>query len=208
MGFDLDMTLIDTSERILRAGGLAFADLGFQIDRNAMVPYLGVPMADVAAELVPGIDTAAFMRRYRGHYDGDTETAVPVMPGARELLAEIRRRGGSSVVVSAKQQAAAVRAVADADLAELVGSVRGDLFGERKGEALHDLDDLVAYIGDHLEDANAAAAAGCPFIGVTTGVFAHEELRTAGAALTCADLREVIEWLDAHCIVTTPTVTT
>lgn len=191
------MTLVDTSERILRAGLRAFEEFGASVDRAQVVPFLGVPMADVAEALVPGIDTEAYMRAYRLHYDHDDATAVPVMPGARELLDHIHVTGGTAVVVSAKQHAAAERALVDAGLADRVDTVWGDLFAARKGEALQDIDDLVAYVGDHVEDAKAAAAGGCPFIGVTTGVFVEAELRAAGAVLAVRDLREIIDWLDA-----------
>ncbi|BDH57805.1 hypothetical protein MTP03_27440 [Tsukamurella sp. PLM1] len=160
-----------------------------------LLPHMGVPIDDVAALIVPGVDRAEYLRRYRHHYDADTTTPVPVLPGAHELLAAIRAAGGRSVVVSAKQQAAAERAVADAGLD--VTDVVGGQFGADKGAALGRFGDVRAYLGDHVEDASAARAAGCTFIGVTTGEFDADALLRAGATRTVGHLAEVIEHLAA-----------
>ncbi|MGZ9828297.1 HAD family hydrolase [Tsukamurella ocularis] len=196
IGFDLDLTLIDSRQRILTAAQRAFADLGHAVDDAVLLPHMGVPIDDVAREVVPGIDGERFLRRYRRHYDTDATTPVPVLPGAEDLLAAIRAAGGTSIVVSAKQQAAAERAVAEAGLD--VSAVVGGHFGDRKGDALRRFGNVRAYLGDHVEDASAARAAGCPFIGVTTGEFDDEALRRAGAAHTVGHLQEVIALLPGY----------
>ncbi len=196
IGFDLDLTLIDSRQRILTAARRAFADLGHAVDDAVLLPHMGVPIDDVAREVVPGIDAGRFLLRYREHYDTDSTTPVPVLPGADELLAAIRAAGGMSVVVSAKQQAAAERAVAEAGLD--VTAVIGGHFGERKGDALRRFGNVRAYLGDHVEDAAAARAAGCPFIGVTTGEFGDDALMRAGAARAVGHLAEVVALLPEY----------
>lgn len=190
IGFDLDLTLIDSRQRILSAAQRAFADLGLSVGDDLLLPHMGVPIDDVARAVVPGIDAERFLARYRHHYDTDVTTPVPVLPGADDLLAAIREAGGAAVVVSAKQQTAAERAVADAGLD--VTAVVGGHFGERKGEALRTFENVRAYLGDHVEDAAAARSAGCPFIGVTTGEFGDEALLRAGATRTVGHLAEVV----------------
>lgn len=197
IGFDLDLTLIDSRQRILTAAQRAFTDLGHSVSDAALLPHMGVPIDDVARELVSGIDAAEFLRRYRVHYDTDVTTPVPVLDGAPELLAAIRAAGGTAVVVSAKQQAAAERAVAEAGLD--VAAVVGGHFGERKGEALRRFENVRAYLGDHVEDAAAARAAGCPFIGVTTGEFDAVALERAGASSTVGNLEQAVYAIpDSH----------
>lgn len=189
IGFDLDLTLIDTRQRILAAATAAFADLGHTIEDAQLLPYMGEPIGDVAGRLIAGLDVDRFTAAYRGHYDSDG-TPVPVLPGAHELLDAIDGAGGQAVVVSAKQQAAAERAVADAGLR--VAAVVGDHFGAQKGDALREFPDVRAYLGDHPEDASAAKHAGCAFIGLTTGEFAAEALTEAGAAHVVDDLIRAI----------------
>ncbi|GAA1082730.1 HAD family hydrolase [Tsukamurella spumae] len=193
IGFDLDLTLIDSRQRILTAAQRAFTDLGYTVDDALLLPHMGVPIDEVAREVVPGIDAELFLRRYRHHYDTDVTTPVPVLPGARELLAAIRAAGGRSIVVSAKQHAAAERAVADAGLA--VDGVVGGHFGAAKGDALQRYPSVRGYLGDHVEDAAAARVAGCVFIGVTTGEFDGAALAEAGAWRTVDHLGEVIALL-------------
>jgi phosphoglycolate phosphatase-like HAD superfamily hydrolase len=50
-------------------------------------------------------------------------------------------------------------------------------------------------IGDSTWDCQAARRAGTPSIGVLTGGFCADELRSAGAALVVASLPELIERL-------------
>lgn len=190
IGFDLDLTLIDSRQRILVAARAAFTDLGLQVTDSQLLPHMGVPIDAVARMLVPDIDSVVFLSRYRHHYDTDTRTPVPVLPGAHELLSAIAESGGRSVIVSAKQQAAADRAVADAGLA--ADAVIGGHFAAAKADALRRFNDVLAYLGDHTEDGAAARGAGCAFIGVTTGEFTADELTSAGAWRTVDDLRQVI----------------
>jgi len=49
-------------------------------------------------------------------------------------------------------------------------------------------DTALVIVGDTPNDGEAAAAAGIPFIGVTTGAFDGDALRTAGAAVVLRDL--------------------
>ncbi|KXP14372.1 hypothetical protein AXK60_00170 [Tsukamurella pseudospumae] len=193
IGFDLDLTLIDSRQRILTAAQRAFTDLGHTVDDAALLPHMGVPIDDVAREVVPGVDAELFLRRYRHHYDTDATTPVPVLSGARELLAAIRAADGRSIVVSAKQHAAAERAVADSGLE--VDEVVGGHFGAAKGDALRRYPNVRGYLGDHVEDAAAARGAGCVFIGVTTGEFDGAALTQAGAWRTVEHLGEVIALL-------------
>lgn len=192
IGFDLDLTLIDSRQRILTAAQRAFVDLGHTVPDEVLLPHMGVPIDDVARLAVPGIDAELFLRRYRHHYDTDVTTPVPVLPGAPELLTAIRSAGGAAVVVSAKQ-AAAERAVAEAGLD--VVAVVGEHFGAEKGEALRRFTNVRAYAGDHVEDAAAARTAECAFIGVTTGEFDAAALAGAGAEWTVGNLMEVIDLL-------------
>ena len=67
IGFDLDLTLIDSRQRILTAAQRAFADLGYTVDDAVLLPHMGVPIDDVAREVVPAVrDRVAAAREAAG----------------------------------------------------------------------------------------------------------------------------------------------
>ncbi len=48
-----------------------------------------------------------------------------------------------------------------------------------------------AYVGDATQDMQAAKAAGCKAIGITTGIFNAEQLKKAGADIIIAEIKEL-----------------
>ena len=102
VGFDLDLTLVDTRARILASAVAAFAALGARVPAELIVPHLGVPLADKVAALSPGLDVNAFVTAYRELYHRDDAPAAPAMPGAVAALAAVRRHGDRALVVTAK----------------------------------------------------------------------------------------------------------
>lgn len=55
-----------------------------------------------------------------------------------------------------------------------------------------DKKDMV-YVGDHINDYLAASGAGIDFIGVATGIFSEEELRSKGVKNIVGSLEEILE---------------
>ena len=193
VGFDLDLTLVDTKERILFAARRGFADVGFEVGDDELVPLLGFPLAHKAARLAPTAPVAAFVQRYRFHYRSDEAPACPAEPGAAAALEAVRNEGGRCVVVSAKQGALVHEALERAGLAEAVSAVHGELFAAQKATALR-AEEAQAYVGDHPGDIEAARVAGAVAIGVATGANDTACLREAGADVVFASLLEFPDW--------------
>jgi phosphoglycolate phosphatase len=76
-----------------------------------------------------------------------------------------------------------------------VDELAGDLFAEQKATALRE-HGATHYVGDHVADMVAAAAAGVPGIGVATGPCSRDELRSAGAEVVLDRLTEFPAALD------------
>ena len=197
VGFDLDLTLVDSQERILSAYVRALRDLGAQVSTEELVPHLGKPLTHTAAAVAPGVDADALVLRYRHYYDEvDAPQTLP-MPGAANSLRSVKAAGGRTVVVSAKFTAAVHRALDEAGLTELVDVVYGDLFAEDKATALI-AEGASIYVGDHPGDMAAAHAANAYAVGVTTGANDEHDLETAGADLALPDLNTFATWLPRH----------
>jgi len=197
VGFDLDLTLVDSHERIISAYIRALADLGVEVSSEELVPHLGMPLAHTAAAVGAAVDADALVLRYRHYYDEPNAPVTLPMPGALDALRAVRAAGGRTVVVSAKYTPAVHKALAEAGLTELVDVVYGELFAQDKASALV-AEGASIYVGDHPGDMTAARAAGAYAVGVTTGANEEAALAVAGADLTVADLDAFVAWLPGH----------
>jgi phosphoglycolate phosphatase len=197
VGFDLDLTLVDSHERILSAYIRALADLGVQVSSEELTPHLGMPLVDTAVAVGAAVDADALVLRYRHYYDEPGAPRTLPMPGAHEALRAVQSAGGRTVVVSAKYTPAVHRALAESGLTDLVDVVYGELFAQDKAGALV-AEGASVYVGDHPGDMAAAQTAGAYGVGVTTGANDKAALIAAGADLTVADLDEFIAWLPGH----------
>jgi uncharacterized protein len=195
VGFDLDMTLIDTRPGIAAVWDALSAETGVPIDSAAAVARLGPPLSEELAVWFPEEHQAAAGDRFRALYPSLAVAPVAPLPGAREAIDAVRRHGGSVVVVTGKYEPNA-RLHLDhlgLDVDELVGWV----WGAQKGEALLEHGATV-YVGDHVGDVEGARAAGAVSVGVPSGPVSADELWAAGADVVLSDLTEFPAWLDGY----------
>ncbi len=169
VGFDLDMTLIDT-----RPGFAATL---------ALAPHH------------PPERIAPLVESFRVHYPGHAVAPTLAFPGAHEALAAVRRHGGRSIVVTGEHPPDAglhVEALG-LDVDELVGGV----WGVERAAALTEHGATV-FVGDHVYDVEGARAAGALSVSVPTGGCTAQELRDAGTDVVLGDLSDFPAWLDEH----------
>ncbi|WP_432483164.1 HAD family hydrolase [Kineococcus esterisolvens] len=202
VGFDLDMTLVDSSEGIAATLRAVLAEDGVHVTPEDTWPYAGMPLELIVAGLAPGTSperVAELADRYRELYPSLGVPGVRAYPGAADALAAPAAHGGRSVVVSAKHTPNVHRVLAAAGLERAVRSedVAGDLFAEAKGVRLAEVG-ATAYVGDHPGDVRAARVAGAVAVGVTTGAHDAAALRGAGADVVLAGLRDFPAWLAPH----------
>lgn len=194
VGFDLDLTLVDSRERVINAYIRALQDLGVEVSSGDLQPHLGIPLTHTAAIVAPAIDADALVLRYRHYYDEPGSPRTLAMPGAADALRSVRAAGGRTVVVSAKFTPAVHKALDEAGLSDLVDAVYGELFAEDKATALV-AEGASIYLGDHPGDMVAAHTANAYAVGVTTGANDQAALMAAGAAVTLTDLQAFAPWL-------------
>jgi phosphoglycolate phosphatase len=195
VGFDLDLTLVDSHRQTVGSYLAAFAELGGPAVTEAdLVPHLGLTLAQVSTLLAPELDSDQVVRAYRAHYDRPGAPPAEAMPGAANALAAVHAVGGRSLVVSAKQAVRIRSEVEKAGLADRLDVLYGDLFGAEKADALI-AEHADLYVGDHPGDMAAAARAGCTALGVTTGSNDATALLAAGAHDTIASLEDFHGWL-------------
>jgi phosphoglycolate phosphatase len=195
VGFDLDMTLIDSRPGI-RACYLALAErTGTYIDADLAVTRLGPPLAEELIHWFPAEEVPAVADLYRSMYPTIAVGPTPAMPGAREAIAAVRTAGGRAVVVTAKHEPNAKLHLEHLGIEP--DAVVGDLWAEQKAQALREHGASV-YVGDHVGDVRGARAADALSVAVATGPCAGEELTAAGADVVLTDLTEFPAWLAGY----------
>ncbi|WP_433531058.1 HAD family hydrolase [Micromonospora sp. CA-263727] len=185
VGFDLDMTLVDSRPGIAATYRALTERTGVPVDAEAAVSRLGPPLRTEIARWFPAGQVEEAVRVFRELYPAYAITPTVPMPGARAALDAVRERGGRVLVVTSKI-ARLARLHLD-HLGLVVDELAGDLFAEEKATALR-AHGATHYVGDHVADMVAAGAAEVPGIAVASGPCSADELRAAGAAAVLADL--------------------
>ena len=207
---DVDGTLMDSNPLHVLAWQRAFRRLGRQEEGSRVLHLIGMGGDKLAPEIlgddVPEEELQRAKDLWMEEYSdkGLVEHAEP-LPGAADLLAELRRRGVRTALASSGEQR-------DIDLYverlggretfdELVSSndVRAskpepDIFAlalERLGSPQRAI-----VVGDTVWDVAAASALGLPCIGVLSGGIERQVLLDAGAAQIFVDAADVITHLD------------
>ncbi|MER7565956.1 haloacid dehalogenase-like hydrolase [Streptomyces sp. NPDC097941] len=195
VGFDLDMTLIDSRPGI-RACWVELSErTGTYVDADLVVTRLGPPLAEEMAHWFPADRIAAMVDLYRELYPSYAITGTRAMPGAREAMDAVQAAGGRAIVVTAKWEPNAKLHMKHLGMEP--DAVIGNLWAEQKGEALREQGASV-YVGDHLGDVRGARIAGAFSVAVPTGPCSAEELTEAGADVVLGDLTEFPGWFSAY----------
>ena len=199
VGFDLDMTLIDTVPGFARTLEALGGELGVEFPVAEMTAKLGPPLEMLLEPYLPADAIGPAGDRFRALYPDHAIEPVTVLPGAHEALAAVRAHGGRTVVVTGKYPDNARR---HRDHLELdVDVLEGWVWGVGKAEVLR-REDTSIYVGDHVHDVEGALAADVLSVSVLTGGCTREELLEAGTHVVLDSLTEFPAWLDEHLLTT------
>ncbi len=185
VGFDLDMTLIDSRPGIRAVYHALSAQTGVFVDADLATSRLGPPLRTELTQWFPADQVEPAVTAFRALYPDYAITGSLPTAGAIEALAAVRALGLRVVVVTSKLGRLAQLHLEHLELS--VDVVAGDLFAEGKATALTE-HNVRWYVGDHVADMLAARTAGIPGIGVTTGPCSADELGAAGASHILPDL--------------------
>jgi uncharacterized protein len=199
VGFDLDMTLIDTVVGFAATLDALGAELGVEFPTAEMTANLGPPLDLMLEPHLPAEQIEAAVHRFREIYPDTAVTPTPAFPGVAAALAAVRRHHGRIVLVTGKYTPNAQLHVDHLGLD--VDVVEGRVWGAGKGDVLrrHEAD---VYVGDHVHDVEGAQAAGITSVSVLTGGSTRAQLEDAGTDVVLTDLGEFPAWLDGHLLET------
>ena len=193
VGFDLDMTLVDSRPGAQATLDALAAESGEAAlaDPNLLDALLRRNLDLEFADRFPADRASVLGDRFRELYITLGVPGTDLLPGAAEALAAVRSAGGRTVVVTAKYEPNAHRCLDHVGLA--VDAVFGWRYGPGKAETLRECG-AFAYVGDTPRDMEAACGAGARAVGVSTGPHDGAELRAAGADVVLSSLVDFPVW--------------
>src|SRR5215469_17685109 len=191
VGFDLDLTLINSRAAIMAAWSAVSADLGVAIDLDEVDQRMGIKLEDEVGYWFPADGQQEAADSYRRHYVRLAPTMTFPLPGAAEALVAVRRAGERAVIVTAKHQISVQPSLAAVGLR--ADEVFTHVHGPEKAAVLARLG-AAMYVGDTPADMAAGQSAGALAVGVPTGSFTSEDLRAAGAAVVLGSLADFPSW--------------
>ena len=194
VGFDLDMTLIDTVPGFGPVLTALAEELGVELPVDKLTARLGPPLDHNLAPYLPAEQIPYAVERFRALYPGAVPS-IPVLPGAHEALAAVTDRGGRTLIVTGKFTHNARLHLEHLGLA--ADLLEGEVWGVGKADVLR-REGASIYVGDHIHDVEGALAAGITSVSVLSGGCDRAELLDAGTHIVLESLHEFPDWLDDH----------
>lgn len=203
--FDLDGTLTDSGEGIIKCAKLALAHYGLPIpDEETMRTFVGPPLSDSFRKYGIAEDKVAeAIEIFRSRYTSVGIYENSPYPGIRKLLEGLKENGHRLYIATSKPEYMAIRVLENFGLAHYFEKVCGATTDDSRSKK----EDVIAYllaqigtenavmIGDTVFDITGAQANGIPAIGVAWGYGSTEEMKLAGAniANTSQELLEILK---------------
>jgi pyrophosphatase PpaX len=188
--FDLDGTLIDSIELILKSAQFAFAKCGFACPSDAdWLTGVGRPLPTMFNHFAPEPKAAnvdALILAYREHQTANHDALVRVYEGVPEMLAELAARGHALGIVTSKTVELARRGLAHTQIDHFFETIVGmDSCKRHKPDpepVMIALDRLGSgpegawFVGDSVHDMESGNAAGVETVGALWGPFTAADL--------------------------------
>lgn len=208
VGFDLDGTLIDSTDAIVRSFVHTFETLGHEPPARATIVGTISHTLEEQFRMLSPFDPVEAARVYREHYVRTAPSTTLLLPGAAEALERLAREGVRMGVATSKKRSSATPILDYLGISRFFETCIGpeDVTHHKPHpEPLHALmrnmkvanPESFVYIGDTPFDAKAAQAAGAGFVGVTTGYATRAELEACGAVTIVDSIAEAV-----NCVLT------
>lgn len=192
VGFDLDMTLIDSRPGVAATYRALNERLGTSLPAEDLAERLGPTLEMELAAFFPEAEITRIADEFRTIYAELGPPGSSLLPGAVEAVTAVGAHGGRSLVVTAKFEPNAHRCLRAVGLS--VDHVVGWRHGAAKGETLREHGAL-AYVGDTPPDIVAARVAGAIAVAVPSGPWTADALREEGADVVLDSLLDFPLWL-------------
>lgn len=203
--FDLDGTVIDSSEGIIRSYIYALSKFGITVnDRNDLRKCIGPPLTYSFKTYfgMEGEDVDKAVAYYREVFSAGLMLKNRLYDGMLDLLKALRNADKKVIIATSKLEIYVRPILEDLGILDCFDFVAGSLLGDVRVKK----EDVIAYIleqinitdisecvmvGDRARDIEGAAYLGVDGIGVLYGFGTREELEATGARYIAKDVDEL-----------------
>lgn len=204
--FDLDGTLTDSGEGIMKCAVFALSHYGIEApSEKELRTFVGPPLSESFARFgVPHDQLEEAIRIYRSRYIPIGKFENHPYPGIRELLEKLKADGHKLFVATSKPEAMSIEILEHFGLAPYFEKICGaatDLSRNTKEAVIAYLleecgpQEQAVMVGDTAFDVIGAKAHGIPTIGVSWGYGLVVDMENAGAAAIANTMDELYELL-------------
>lgn len=204
--FDLDGTLTDSGEGIMKCAKLALEHFGIDVPGcDALRVFVGPPLRDTFQKFgVPEDRVEEAVAKFRSRYTAIGKYENFPYPGIPELLAALQAKGHRLFVATSKPETMALDVLRHFDLDKYFDQICGaslDTSRDSKEAVIACLLEVVGgvqsvvMVGDTHYDVIGAAAHGIPTIGVAWGYGRAADMEKAGAMAIAHSPQELLTLL-------------
>lgn len=205
--FDLDGTLIDSSEGITKSTQYALAHYGIiENDLSKFYKFIGPPLVASFKKYYdfPEEQAVEAVAVYRERYNKIGLFECSLYPGVRECIEKLKAQGYLISMASSKPEVSCCRILEHFGILELFDDVVGATFDGRidtKEEVLNEVmrrwsdvpKDEMCLIGDTMFDVEGANQVGIRTVAVNFGFGNVQEMVEAGAVAVCDGMEKLPE---------------
>ena len=209
--FDLDGTLIDSSEGITKSTQYALAHYGIEEnDLSKFYKFIGPPLSASFQKYYGFSEEKAYeaVTVYRERYNRIGLFECSLYPGVRECIETLKAKGYLIGMASSKPEDSCRRILDHFGILELFDDVVGATFDGRidtKEEVLNEVlrrwcdvpKNEMCLIGDTMFDVEGANKVGIRSVAVTFGFGNVDEMVAAGAVAVCDDMAKLPEIIES-----------
>lgn len=205
--FDLDGTLTDSGEGIIKCASLALEHFGLPVpDWEEMRTFVGPPLGESFMRYgVPQERVEEAIAVYRSRYIPVGKFENHPYPGIRELLEQLKQHGHTLFVATSKPEAMSIEILEHFDLAKYFRQICGATMDGTRSSKASVIEYLIAgngrdgqmiMVGDTKFDILGAKAHRIPAVGVAWGYGAVSQMQQAGAAAIAQSPEQLLEILE------------
>ena len=204
--FDLDGTIMDSGEGIVRCVEYALDKMGIKdYDKQTNLRFIGPPLVDSFMEYysMSEADALQAVVYYRERYSVTGIYEARMYDGIRELLSELKKHGVKLYIGSSKPELYVKMILEKQGILDLFDYVAGATFDETRNNKEQVLTYLfeqteidktsAVMVGDRYHDIDGAHYVGLPCIAVLYGFGNEAEFKEHGAEYIAADTDEILK---------------
>ena len=205
--FDLDGTLINSSEEVMKCFSMTFEKSEYPLDKSRLTPeIIGPPLDEIIQNLAPEINDKnkidELVKNFSYFYDNEQNDISKIYDGVYEVLETLQKDNCRLFMATFKPTAPTMRIVSQFNLNYFEEIYTIDKFGEfiTKTDMINIILDKygldkneTCMVGDAVSDVKSAKSAGVLAIGALWGYGKDKQPLIENSDITLKNIKELLK---------------